>query len=334
VIGAIFVLEGRSESSSFARRLLRFGSSFLIAGVLVAAGRGAESPAELRAVAYLAREVPRWSAEHGCFSCHNNGDGARALLAARAAGYRVPSAALDATLRWLARPSGWDRNKGDPRANDRTLMRVQFASALARAYGPGGMKDRRALEEAALLVAEVQDRGGSWPVDQGSIGSPATYGTVLATAMARRVVAASRGRDLGSSISLADRWLRKARLATVLESAAVLIGLAGSGDGEALERARIAQETIAGSQNPDGGWGPFPRSASEPFDTAVVLVALASRPAPADSIRRGRAYLESIQLEDGSWPETTRPPRGESYAQRISTTAWALEALVTTRKRR
>ena len=37
-----------------------------------------------RAVKYLAHEVPRWRAEEGCYSCHNNGDAARALMAASA----------------------------------------------------------------------------------------------------------------------------------------------------------------------------------------------------------------------------------------------------------
>jgi hypothetical protein len=46
------------------------------------------------------------------------------------------------------------------------------------------------------------------------------------------------------------------------------------------------------------------------------------------SIERAHAYLVGAQNGDGSWPETTRPPGGESYAQRISTTAWALLALL------
>ncbi|MFO1532763.1 MAG: ArsA-related P-loop ATPase, partial [Thermoplasmatota archaeon] len=35
---------------------------------------------------HLAREVPRWSAENHCYSCHHNGDAARALYAAARAG--------------------------------------------------------------------------------------------------------------------------------------------------------------------------------------------------------------------------------------------------------
>jgi hypothetical protein len=38
-----------------------------------------------------------------------------------------------------------------------------------------------------------------------------------------------------------------------------------------------------------------------------------------------------MQMSDGSWPETTRPSNQESYAQRISTTGWALLALMESR---
>ena len=43
---------------------------------------------------------------------------------------------------------------------------------------------------------------------------------------------------------------------------------------------------------------------------------------------RARGISSARRMPDGSWPETTRPPNGESYAQRISTTAWALLALL------
>ena len=37
-----------------------------------------------RGVGYLTKELPKWKAQHPCYSCHNNGDAARALLAAGA----------------------------------------------------------------------------------------------------------------------------------------------------------------------------------------------------------------------------------------------------------
>ena len=55
--------------------------------------RPAEPPAiaEAKAVAFLSAEVPRWSRENHCYSCHNNGDAARALYEASRAGIRVPA---------------------------------------------------------------------------------------------------------------------------------------------------------------------------------------------------------------------------------------------------
>ena len=87
-------------------------------------------------------------------------------------------------------------------------------------------------------------------------------------------------------------------------------------------------------QSTDGGWGPFVTAPPEPFDTALVLLALegvTDAPQAGAMRRRGRAFLIATQRPDGSWPETTRPPGGESYAQRISTTAWATSALLAVR---
>jgi hypothetical protein len=69
---------------------------------------------EQRAVDYLVQEVPRWSRENHCFSCHNNGDAARALFAARQAGYQVPDGALADTTAWLLEPDRWDEVHGNP----------------------------------------------------------------------------------------------------------------------------------------------------------------------------------------------------------------------------
>ena len=60
------------------------------------------------AVDYLVTEVPRWERENHCFSCHNNGDGARVLYAASRLGYAVPDSALAATTKWLLNPAKWD----------------------------------------------------------------------------------------------------------------------------------------------------------------------------------------------------------------------------------
>jgi hypothetical protein len=278
----------------------------------------AQHRATLLAVDYLAREVPRWSKENGCFSCHNNGDGARALYVAQQARYRVPKSALADTTQWLLAPANWDHNRVSPAFGDKKLARIQFAAALAQAYDAGIVRDRAALIAAAKSLLPYQEPDGSWQIDAGSaVGSPVTYGTALSTYMARRTLEMA---GFTEPAARAKRWLLGSKPYSVLDAAAVLL---------ALPARRDCLDLILGAQSSEGGWGPHPMAAAEPFDTAVVMLALRELNKP-ESIARGRAYLIASQQPDGGWPETTRPPGGQSYAQHISTSAWATLALVLT----
>src|SRR5215472_7321204 len=87
------------------------------------------SPEE-RAVAYLSREVPAWSKDHKCFSCHNNGDAARTLFLASAKGYTVPDESVADTIAWLAKPQNWNNNGDDKKYADKQLDCLQFGAAL------------------------------------------------------------------------------------------------------------------------------------------------------------------------------------------------------------
>ncbi len=318
---------------------------FLAAGVVALAGRAfaAEQPSankqtahtpESRALAYLMREVPRWSTENKCFSCHNNGDAARALYTAARLSYPVPPQALDDTSRWLAQPQQWDRNGGEGPSSNQHLARIQFAAVLVEAVEAGLVKERQALVRAAELVAEQQQANGSWQVvAEGNLGSPATYGDCLATAVARGILLRADPQRYRTAIAKADRWLRQVKVQNVLEGAAVLLGLEGSDDAAATAQRRQALALFRQGQSKDGGWGPYVNAAPEPFDTALVLLALTRLPEQEASRamrQRGRAYLIATQLPDGSWPETTRPAGAESYAQRLSTAGWATLALLAT----
>ena len=77
------------------------------------------------------------------------------------------------------------------------------------------------------------------------------------------------------------------------------------------------------------------------FDTALVMLALhqlESDPRLArstyrveelrDALGKARAYLSAQQQPDGSWPETVRPGAKPNAALRLSTTGWALVALL------
>ncbi len=121
------------------------------------------------ALAFLSREVPRWSQENHCYSCHNNGDAARALYVARVRGYEVPAAALADTTAWLRTPEKWGEIHGAPAASDKKLARIQFAAALAEAYRTGAITSARELRSAARVLASMQDIDGSWRVDTGGL---------------------------------------------------------------------------------------------------------------------------------------------------------------------
>lgn len=291
----------------------------LLLAVLSSASCAASTP-ESRAAAFLSREVREWPAKNKCFSCHNNGDAARALYTARSGGIAVDPAALEATGRFLSRPEAWKENGPDVEYSDKRLATLQFAFALATSESGGA-----ALAFAAGQVRAQQEPDGSWTVDAGGLpGSPVTWGRTLATALSRRVLVAA-GRDrFGEAIDRADAWLRRQRPAGVLDSAAALLGGGPRDPG---------LDVLRRGQTRDGGWGPFVTSPPEVFDTAVALLALAGlrdQPGVPEMIRRGRRFLIDSQRGDGSWPETTRPPGAESYAQRISTTAWAMLALLAT----
>jgi hypothetical protein len=288
--------------------------------------------AEARAVAFLVQAVPSWHREHKCYSCHHNGDAARALYVAKRGGRRVPDAALADTTRWLGRPAVWDKNGGEGPFSDKKLARLQFAATLTDA----DVRVADARRRAADYVAESQDGDGSWRVTtDGVIGAPATLGTALATHLASRTLARIDPERYKGAIARARKWQREAPPDAVLDAAGVLLGLGQADDEAAVAQRKRALNLVRKGEARGGGWGPYVNSSPEVFDTAAVLCGLAAQeqtPEVRRWIQRGRAYLLSTQDGDGGWPETTRPSGGDSYTQRLSTSGWATLALIETRR--
>lgn len=247
------------------------------------------------AIAYLEGEVPRWKPENGCYSCHNNGDGARALLLAGKRGAPVAD-----TLAFLRDSSKWSGKDGKPD----TLAVVQFASALQAA----GESSSTALK----MIAAAQKPDGHWEMDaESTTGSPVTYGPVLGTALARALLLGTA--EFERHAKAAENWLQQRKTEHPMDVAAQVIALSRDAD--------IAR--LAAMQLKDGSW-----NAGEVFDTAIAVIALVKHDPAAAA--RGREWLLKTQYTPGGWPGTTRPSGGQSYAQHISTTAWALQALLLT----
>jgi squalene cyclase len=158
-------------------------------------------------------------------------------------------------------------------------------------------------------------------------GAPATYGIALATYLARRTLEISDPRRFRQSIARANRWFESAAPGNLLDRAAMLLAMPHSPAVQAK-----CLDPLLNAQNSDGGWGPQFHMPSEDFDTAIVVLALGAvrEPGlPAKAMARGREFLVSRQLPTGGWLETTRPSGQQSYAEHISTSAWALCALLT-----
>jgi len=294
----------------------------VLAALLLAA---AVPAAEQRALDWLVSHVPAWPRDNRCFSCHHNGDGARALFAARRLGREVPASAVESTTGWLRRPAQWDTLPGEAAFSDKRLARIQFAAALADAVEAGATAERAALLEAARSLIPLQHRDGYWPLEGGDLlPSPATWGHALAAHFASLVLRRADSKQFREPIQRAERWLAALKLSSVPDAAAVVFGLGPAARPDAVD-------LLIRAQGGSGGWGPYPNSPPEPFDTALALLALRyldNRGDVGARVERGRAWLVSAQLPDGAWPETTRPAGGQSYAQRASTTAWATLALL------
>jgi hypothetical protein len=314
------------------------GALVCVSDPLQPAARVSGSP-EARAVAFLGREIVSWPRSHGCFSCHNNADAARALVRAEQAGFALPAETIRPTADWLGHPERWDLKNGEAPFHDPKLARVAFSAALAALLQSRRDLDRAALRVAADRLQADQNADGAWPIEgEEGIGAPATYGTPLATLLARQTLAEAGADRFKAAIEKADRWLLDREPEGVSDAAVQLWALsvvARPATPEADTHRTHCQEAIRLGQSDDGGWGRFRASPSEPFDTAIVLLALTANQnhlgADRDRIKTGRAYLIAQQQDDGGWPETTRPPGGTSYAERISTSAWATLALIASR---
>ncbi|MFM8531985.1 MAG: hypothetical protein ACKOEC_00065 [Acidimicrobiia bacterium] len=285
-----------------------------------------------RGVEYLKGQAPKWKP--------NNGDATRALLVASSKGHDIGTS-LDDTLALLKQPSQWDQNKAAGGSADQPLATIQVAGALAVAerHGKAASTD---LDAAAKLLVAKQDADGSWHLDDSqSIGSPATYGQLIATWSARTTLIASGMQPDNFTIVQTDKWIRGITPGNVLEASATLLTLDLASDVMAENLRRTCLSLLRTGQSPEGGWGPYVTAAPQVFDTALAIIALGSlrveprlarsayRPEQLDeAIANAKTYLVTQQKADGSWPETTRPAHQESYAQRIATTGWALLALM------
>lgn len=290
-----------------------------------------------KAVDYLAAETPKWRTEHRCASCHHQGSAVRALLAAKAKGKLKDNRPLENSLDWLDHPEKWADNHGDPNASDPLLAEIQFGASLFRAEPQNPERFRDAISQLAEQLAKRQSKDGCFALENSEgLASPITLGPILLTAYARAILTPRKAAATDKSPTtfdqeskLASAWLLDVKPRNTFEASSLLIALTPGRESKSARAA--ARKIIRESAHVGGGYGPYINSPAEVFDTALVILALSRDEQVKDHrnlIDNAKKQLIIWQLEDGSWEETTRPSGGISYAHRIATTAWALEALL------
>lgn len=282
-----------------------------------------------KGIAYLAEATPKWQVEHRCASCHHQGSAVRALLAARAKGLLRRDEVLTTSFDWLARPEKWGENHGDPQASDQALAELQFGGSLLAAQKQFPDRFGKSLLQLAKQLEKQQGLSGEFKLtNSDGLGLPITLGSVLLTGMARDVFE-TQGETYREKANLANHWLRNFRPRNTLEAASLLITLKQGEDQKPMRA--TARRIVFESAHKGGGFGPYANSPPEVFDTALAVIALMrdeASPKKRELSEKGIKQLMEWQLEDGSWEETTRPSGGISYAHRVSTTSWAIEALL------
>ena len=218
---------------------------------------------------------------------------------------------------------------------------IQFAHATTAAFAAALVPKAAVDSAAAAIVAADQQPDGSW----GSIlptasARPPRMGR-LATAFARRPLAASRLPAFDERIARAERWLGRAEVSNVPDAGAILMAFTDLPSRAARQLARGAGpvEEGAGTRR---RLGPH-TSPAEPFDTAIATLALHGLTrwgvtGGADlhkdfADRRDREWPVPDPTAVGGWDleRDDETPGQTSYAQRVSTTAWVLLALLETR---
>jgi squalene-hopene/tetraprenyl-beta-curcumene cyclase len=241
--------------------------------------------------------------------------------------------------RWVAESGdgkfAMARPASAPKAN--SPKAVWFALAL----GADPKPDAPSMEGIKRLLKTVeseQTENGSWstwPETRPPIfGNSSESMTALAT-LALLPAAAAGDDSAKATRDRAARWLAQTKSDNDPQSIAMRL-LLWRRLGRPADEWKPLVGRIKERQNTDGGWSQAEGMASDAWATGQAMYALAHAGIePTEpAIARARAFLIQTQLDDGSWPMTSRPvkPGGQGCQSLIPITgagsAWAVLGLV------
>lgn len=294
-----------------------------------------------RALEQLQPIGPAFHEQTGCISCHNQSLPAIAVARARKHGLPVNEGlAVHPTAATL---ESWEGFRDDLR-----LARCFIPGFVANVtYGllallEEGVSPNRTTDAVARCLPAFQAPDGSWPMEGDPRPPLLDPGPIVSTVLALRTL--SRYTPPGQRAALrprldrARRFLRSATPEQTQEQTFLLLWAAWSGaSSEAVGRQR---ERLTALQQNDGGWAQQPGMTSDAYATGQALYALQEAGMSAEHARyqRGRQYLLSTQLEDGTWYVRSRAfgfqpyldagfPHGPDQFISAAATAWAVIGL-------
>jgi len=295
-----------------------------------------------RGLGFLVKDALAWKNEHKCASCHHASLVAWAMREAKQHGHAVDEEVLADLTRWLAASgdgkTGVPRPAGVPKALN--AKAVWFALALAADPRPdaAAQKGLKLLQQTVKSDQTEKGSWASWPETRPPIfGNSDESMTALAT-LAILPAAATGDKEAKTARDRAVKWLVETKTDDDPQSIAMRLVLWKRLDRPAAELQPLVKR-IKERQSSDGGWSQTKDMASDAWATGQALYALAHAGISSDDpvVQRAHAYLIKTQLDNGSWPMTSRPtvPGGKGSTSLVPITgagsAWAVLGLVRSR---
>ena len=299
-----------------------------------AVDRWKDSPrdAAQRGLEWLQQAAADWGNEHQCVGCHVQAQALMGQAVGIEQGYRVNMRAmhdLSEQIRSKQQPDGtWP-----PSPYNIAVAAFATMGLAQAAVATKKPSDVELMKGSDNLLAR-QDPGGSVPLD--SIRAPIEQGDFMSTAnslVAMRWAAAhSKDARYRQAAERALGWVESHEPATTQDSVFKIIALMHFGSPEQKRIAWSTVESLAGQQQPDGGWKETPSmDGSNAFATGQALYAFkqAGVSVQGEMFRRGVDYLLKTQIGEptdanASWKAVhTQSESNTSFAP----TMWAVIGL-------
>jgi N-acyl-D-amino-acid deacylase len=287
--------------------------------------------------------APKFRDQATCISCHHNAMPAIAAAAARRKGIDIDEVRARKNLddiRTFFTAAVPRMMLGDAAVGGEAITAGYVQIAL-RAEAQG-LDTTTATITHWLMARQMPD--GRW-LGNGVNRPPSEYSIISHTALAaggmKSYPIPGRKREIDESLRRARNWLLGAEAKSAEERGMRLMGLVWTD----APRSRVdeAVRAVRQTQEANGGWSQFGRTAPDAYATGLSLYALhvAGVSATDDAYRKGVAFLLGTQYPDGTWLVRTHSfpvqryfesgfPYGRSQWISTAGTSWASLAIAQT----